>query len=211
MTGPLRQKLDLWRESTAGFKSRFHSEVNPPVLKRDDIVDAKIKRSVDRGGRLQKLRLRFYPSIDVDRDKLFAGRIDMASVEDVEEMLVKLGFRNNPTAYVEVTDEHGPDDGSYSRTFITETAGRFDVPKPVQVPSIYKRKKEQLHVVLYELEDGVEILAHEERSAWLQPARHVVKNDASARIGVRDFRDIWFDNFGEELPGKEEVKWETTN
>lgn len=147
----------------------------------------------------------------MDRDALFAGRLETSDLDEVEDMLVKLGFRNNPTAYVEVTEEHGPDDGSYSRTFLTETAGRYDIPKAVQTPTIYKRKKEQLHVTLYQLKDSVEILCHEERSAWLQPAQHIVKNDKSARIGVRDFRDVWFDNFGEELPGKEEVEWETTN
>lgn len=210
MAGALVNKFQLWRKEGTGVKSRFSDELKSPARDRDDISPLLVDRKINRGDTLQELRLKHYPSIDVDRRKLFAGFIN-ENVEGAEQLLVELGFRNNPTAYVEVTEENGPDDGSYSRQFVTETGARFDIPKILPNPSFYKRMKRQLHVVLFDVGDRTEFLVHDERSAWLQPARHVIVNDAEARVGVRDFRDLWFDQFGRELRGKGQVVWDTTH
>lgn len=210
MATPIRDKVFLWRSSRRGIKSRLTSDVDPPAIERDDIPDVVVSNKLKRGDTLQKLRLRFYPSINVDKDKLYAGEIQ-GDLSDVESKLLELGFRNNPTAYVEVTEDHGPDDGSYSLQQISETGGRLDLPRISQQPSFWKRTKLQTHVTVYELQDRSILLAHKELSAWLQPARHVWKGDASARIGVRDFRDMWFDEFDEELSGKDKVAWDTTH
>lgn len=210
MATPIRNKLFLWRSSRRGIKSRISDDVKPAPLRRDDIPDVLSANKLKRGDQLQRLRLKYYPSIDVEKEKLYAGEIQ-GDLGDAEEALLQLGFRNNPTAYVEVTEEHGPDDGSYSRQEITEDGGRTDIPRISQQPSFWKRLKTQLHITVYQLQERVIFLCHKEASAWLQPARHVWKNDATARIGVRDFRDIWFDEYNEELGGKGKVMWETTH
>lgn len=210
MASPLRNKLTLWKSSKRGLKSRFTGDVKLSANDRSDVAQPSVQAKMDRGDRLQELRLRYYPSIDVDRDKLYAGYIT-GDLQDAKDMLHEMGFRNNPTAYVEVTDEYGPDDGSYSLQYITEDATRLDFPRITQQPTLLKRVKRQIHVTVYELDDRVEFLVHEEMSAWLQPARHVVKGDSTARIGVRDFRDEWYDEFEEELPGRENVMWETAH
>lgn len=210
MTGPIREKINLWRDVNKGFKTRFSNKLNEPVIQRNDLEQELIQNKIERGDRLQKLRLRFNPSVDINLEKNFAGKVD-DDLDEIINTLVEMGFRNNPTSYVEVSEEHGPDDGSYSRQIITETAGRFNIPQLVLRPAIYRRKKRQVHVVLYETDNGIIIAAHEEQSAWLQPARHVIINDASARIGVRKFRNQWFDEFKSELPGKDEVIWEVAH
>lgn len=210
MPGAAVSKFQLWRKEGVGVKSRFSDALEPSARDRDDISPLLLDQKIERGDTLQELRLKHYPSINVDRDKLFAGYIN-ENKDAAEDLLIELGFRNNPTAYVEVTEENGPDDGSYARTFVTETGGRFDIPKLAPNPSFYKRMKRQLHVVIYDVGDRTEFLVHDERSAWLQPARHVIVNDAEAQVGVRDFRDLWFDQFGRELRGKSQVVWDTTH
>lgn len=210
MATPARTKLKLWASRRRGIKSRVFSNARESVQARDDIPNILVSKKIDRGDALQKARLRFYPSINVDYDLLFAGKVD-EGLDVAEDMLLEIGFRNNPTAYVEVTEKHGPDDGSYSLQHITETGGRLNIPRISQQPSYWKRAKRQIHVTLYQTSDGTEMLAHEEISAWLQPARHVVEGDVTARVGVRDFRDLWFDEFGEELSGRSEVLWDTTH
>lgn len=210
MGTPVRDKLRLWSSRKRGIKSRFFSDVNIPAADREDVPNVMVSTKLERGDLLQKARLRRYPSIDVDKTALFAGHID-TDLEEAENLLLEMGFRNNPTAYVEVTEENGPDDGSYSLQLVTETGGRLDIPRITAQPSFWKRAKRQIHVTLFKVGRGVEFLAHEEISAWLQPTRHVVVGDASPSIGVRDFRDAWYDEFGEELPGKNEVIWQTTH
>lgn len=209
MPGPLLEKASLWRDTELGLKSRLTSEAHKPAVDRD-IPQVQLDAKLQRGDLSQKARLRFYPSIDVDYDRLFAGKVD-AGLEEATDALRALGFRNNPTAYVEVTDQYGPDDGSYSRQFITETGRRFDRPVLLNRPTLLHRLKRQIHITVYLINGETHFLAHEEKSAWLQPARHVAVNDVSARIGVRDFRDVWFDEFGEELGGKNQVRWDTTH
>lgn len=208
--GPIREKIALWREPTKGFKSKFLNAAKEPAVKREDLQDLQVDIKMERGDRLQQLRLKRYPSIDVDRDKLIAGKIE-EPLSEAEDRLNTIGFRTNPTAYVEVTEENGPDDGSYSKQVITETGGNLDIPRVTNQPLFFRRVKEQIHVVLFQVPDGTEFLAHREKSAWLQPARHVTVPESSARRGVRDFRDAWFDEFGEELPGKGLTNWETTH
>lgn len=209
MQTPFRNKAKLWISRNRGIKSRITNEVKQSPMERDDIPDVLVANKIKRGGLLQEARLRFYPSIDVDKNKLFAGKIN-GNLEDAQEHLLSLGFRNNPTAYVEVTDEHGPDDGSFSKQFITEDGGKANIPQVSNQPAFYKRLKEQYHVTVYDVNDEVIFLVHKELSAWLQPARHVWNSDASARLGVRDFRNMWFDEFQEKLPGKSQVMWSST-
>lgn len=204
---PAVQKFKLWRESGKGFKTRLDSGLNSPVIDRDDVATATVDQSITRGDRSQELRLKHYPSINVDRDRLFAGSME-GDVDDARERLLQMGYRNNPTAYVEVTDENGPDDGSFARQYITETQASGDRERLTNFPAPFKRVKRQIHVVVFELEDEVEFLAHDETSAWLQPMLHVSVNDVKARRGVQEFRLDWFDEFGEELGGESEVKWE---
>jgi hypothetical protein len=208
--GPILQKVSLWRDAEKGLKSRISSGVGPSAADRDDISDLVVGTKIERGDRLQELRLKHYPTIDVDRDKVFAGRTD-AEFSEVEDALRRLGFRNNPTAYVEVTEENGPDDGSYSKLLVTESGGRFTVPHLSPQPGVVRRVKDQIHVVLWETQDGIEFGAHREKHAWLQPIRHLVNSDADMRVGVRDFRDVWYDEFGDELGAKDEVRWDTTH
>lgn len=203
-------KLSMWREANKGLKSRLTNKVKDPALQREEVPDVFAKESFRRGDTLQKARLRFYPSIDVEHQRVYAGTYD-GSLSELEDKLVAIGARNNPTAYVEITEENGPDDGSYSILFITETGGGPDVPRARNTPSIFRRVKDQIHLVLWKTSEGVDIGAHREQHAWLQPARHAAVNDANAGTGIRDFRDMWFDEFGEELPGKDDVKWETTH
>jgi len=209
MASPLFEKFSLWRESGKGVKSLRDTNLRESVVDRGDITTATKEIKLQRGGRAQRARLNYYPSIDVERDRLLAGYIE-GDLEDAQDALFSMGYRNNPTAYVEVTEENGPDDGSYARQRITETGGG-DRLHITNHPTFFKRKKEQIHVVLFKVEGRVEFLAHEERSAWLQPMLHVTVPDAKARVGVRDFRNDWYDEFDEELGGKEDTNWETTH
>lgn len=198
MTGPIREKINIWRESSKGLKSRLHSSVKRPVLSRDDIRTSMVEDRMERGDVVQRLRLMRYPSIDVDFDKVYAGSIE-GSLDEAEELLMRAGFRNGPLAYVEVTDRFGPDDGSYWLHIITET-GKF--PKLENRFGAFRRVKDQVHVVTWldEERDMVHFGAHREQSAMLQPARHAAINDADAERGIRDFRDKISDTFNKELP-----------
>lgn len=204
--GPLAEKFNLWMARRGAMRGRLSGEVKKPALKRDDISNIDIQQKVNRGDRSQELRLRHYPTIDVDYNELFAGQIE-GELSDAKRKLNSLGYRNNPTAYVEVTEEYGPDEGSYARQEVTETGVRFDAPIPHNYPTVFRRKKEQVHVCLIAVGDEVHFLAHKETSAWLQPARHVTINESSARIGVRELRNDWYDHFGDELGGKNNVQW----
>lgn len=198
MTRPIRHKLGLWRDTSKGVKSQLKDSVKDPALKRSDIRTSIVQQKMDRGDRAQAARLRFYPSIDVDLQKLYAGSIE-GDLEDAKGALMEAGFRNGPLAYVEVTEEFGPDDGSFWLHIITET-GKFPIVE--NRLSLFRRVKDQIHVVTWldEDRDMVHFGAHREQSAPLQPARHAIINDANARRGVRDFRNKWFDEFGRELP-----------
>ena len=210
MATPLRNKVYLWRSRDRGVKSRITKAVSRPAVKRDKVPDVLTTTKLKRGDTTQKLRLKHYPSIDVDFDLLYAGEIE-GDLDTAEDLLIEMGFRNNPTAYVEVTDQYGPDDGSYSKQYIEEDAGRIELPHITGQPALWRRLKQQIHVTVFQINSTVAFLAHKETSAWLQPARHVWNNEVSARVGVRDFRDEWYDEFERELPGKEKVIWDTTN
>lgn len=206
----LSDRVDLWLESGKGIKTRMDSGLNPSIVSRDDIGEPVAMEKIERGNKSQQARLNYYPSIDVDRDKLYAGYIE-GDIEDAREALFDMGYRNNPTAYVEVTEENGPDDGSYARQYITETGTDLDVPRATSYPGMFNRLKRQVHVCIWQVGDKVEFLAHEEKSAWLQPMLHVAIPDVQARIGVQEFRRDWYNEFGEELNGKDGVKWETSH
>lgn len=197
MTGPFRTKLRLWRESSKGIKSQITSAVKEPAFKRPDIRTSMVQAKMQRGDRVQSLRLRYYPSIDVDFEQVYAGSIQ-GDLDDAKELLMEAGFRNGPFAYVEVTDEFGPDDGSFWLHVITET-GKYPVIE--NRLGLFRRIKDQIHVVTWLDEDRgmVHFGAHREKSAALQPARHAVINDADANRGIRDLNNKLSDEFGFEL------------
>jgi len=214
----ITEKLALWIDTDKGLKSRINTK--KPVVARSDIPQVKTQRSLDRGERLQRARLRRYPSLDVNHRELFAGWLPN-TLDQALETLYEVGFRDNPTAYVEVSDELGPDDWSLSLQSVTETGGDRIVPQITSRVRHYRRMKRQIHLALYSVKESdseysmfdstadeiTVVYAHEERSAWLQPMRHVTVNNSSARVGVRDFREKWYDETGSELPGKDSVKW----
>lgn len=210
MARPLLDKLELWRDRSNGIKSRLHSELKSPVVRRNDVPQLVVTDKSSRADLGQRLRLQYYPSIDIPKDSLYAGFIE-GELDDAQEFLRDLGFRSNPTAYVEVTEEDGPDDGSYARNVVSETGRRVDVPTLGGYPGILTRTKEQNHVVMFVQDEIVEFLAHKEPSAWLQPARHLALKKGEARRGVRDFRDLVYDETGSELPGKQKVQWEVSH
>jgi len=198
MAGPIRDKINLLRDPSKGLKSRISSAVNEPAMDRDDVRTSLVKKKIDRGDRLQKARLRRYPSIDVDISRVYAGSIE-GTPDDAEDILMEMGFRNGPLAYVEVTEQFGPDDGSYWLHIITETG---KIPMLENRLGLFRRVKDQVHAVVWEDEerDLTHIGAHREQSAILQPARHVGINDSDARRGIRDLRNKFFDTFEQELP-----------
>lgn len=209
MPGALKQKFDLWRDSEKGFKTRFHPDLNESAIDREDIKTLDVEQQIERGDLAQELRLRYYPTIDVNKEDLLVGHLE-GDIDKAEKFLRELGFRNNPTAYVEVTED-GPDDGSYSRQMVTEEATGIDLPQMGGFVNPLTRIKDQIHVVIQKMGDRVDFMAHREESAWLQPVRHIAINDASAQRGVRDFRDIWYDRFEKEMPGKGRIKWDVTH
>jgi len=198
MARPLRRKLNLWREASKGVKSRFTRNAKEPAIDRDNVRTSLVQEKIDRGDIAQRLRLRHYPSIDVDFQRVYAGSIE-GDKGEAKQLLMEIGFRNGPLAYVEVTEQFGPDDGSFWLHIITET-GKF--PKIENRLGAFRRVKDQIHVVIWEDKDRglTHFGAHREQSAPLQPARHAIVNDSDARRGIRDFRDKWFDELGKELP-----------
>lgn len=181
--------------------TRYH----PPILQRADIDPQVLATKWNRGDVVQRLRYRLYPSIDIDPLASYAGHNPEPRLETVNR-LYRLGFRNNPTAYVEVAGPRGPDDGSYARQNITEHAIIPQIQGPLGLLP-FGRVKRQIHIVTYDTATGVDLFAHEERSAWLQPLRHGLLNDANYRIGVRDLRDTWADTFHTPLGDREHVQW----
>lgn len=193
-----KNRIELWRDKGLTLTDRL--ELQTAQQRTESEV---FNRKVERGDISQELRLKYYPSIAVDRvefSKMYAGSID-GDLEKAEDLLFEMGFRNNPTAYVEVTDQFGPDDGSYARQFITEDSEfpYLGVSRPLGVVAWWNRIKLQYHVAVFvdTQRDMVHILCHREPSAWLQPARHISISEGNAEIGVRDFRDFWKDEFGE--------------
>lgn len=197
---PDTNKFNLWKQKGLTLTDRVG---HPPAVERDGISEEDLEESLERGDLAQKARLRFYPSIEVEFDELYTGSVSL-DFEQLEEKLFDMGYRNNPTAYVEVTDKFGPDDGSYARQRIVEDD---DFPylgfsRPFGLVTWWNRLKLQVHATVFidENRDLIHILSHWEASAWFQPVRHLTVSEASARIGKREFRERWLDEHGEELP-----------
>jgi hypothetical protein len=194
-----KSRAELWADKGLTATDRVS---HPPAIQRDSISQSTLDRKIERGDISQKLRLRYYPSIEIKFDNMYAGSFK-GSLDELEEKLFAAGYRNNPTAYVEISDEYGPDDGSYARQRITESQefpylGRG---RPFGVVTWWNRVKEQVHVTAFVEEDSdwIHLLAHMESSAWLQPVRHVTVSEGNAEIGVREFREAWRDEHGEAL------------
>lgn len=194
-----KSKAEMWAEKGLTLSDRLG---HPPAAQREPVDSSTLDDKLERGDLAQRLRLMYYPSINIDFNKMYAGSYK-GSLEDLEEKLFSAGYRNNPTAYVEITDEFGPDDGSYARQRITESQEfpYLGVGRPFGLVTWWNRIKEQVHVTAYVEEDSnwIHLAAHMEASAWLQPVRHVTVSDASARLGIREFSEAWKDEHGEEL------------
>jgi len=186
-------RLKLWREKGLTLTDRFKTK---SAVDRD-IEPALLQEKLQRGDLAQEARLKYYPSIEVSFDALYAGTF-RGSKRELEQRMFDMGYRNNPTAYVEITDRLGPDDGSYAQQIIKEDTDfpHLNIDRPINDVPVWNRIKLQNHATIFK--EG--ILAHQETSAWLQPARHLTVSEANARIGIREFRDSWFDEFGESLP-----------
>lgn len=190
-------KLDLWLDKGFTLTDRLDTK---PAVQRDidqDILDEKLQR----GDILQEIRLRRYPSIEVELDRLYAGSF-RGTLDELEQKLFDMGYRNNPTAYVESTDELGPDDGSYAQQIIKEDSElpNLNVERPFGMIPLYSRLKLQNHIATFVDDEFIHILSHQEISAWLQPIRHLTISEGDGEIGIREFRQSWSDEFNEELP-----------
>lgn len=193
----MSERISSWLEK--GLTARARLLVDPAVQR--DIDEQVLEQKLQRGDLTQRIRLRRYPSIEVDFDTLYAGTY-RGSLDELEQKLFEIGYRNNPTAYVEVTDRLGPDDGSYARQIIKEDSEfpHLPVDRPLNMVPLYNRLKLQNHVTTFVDEDRVHILAHQETSAWIQPGRHLSVSEGDAKIGIREFRQAWDDEFGVSIP-----------
>jgi len=192
-----KSRIELWTDKGLTITDRLKTK---PAIERD-IEPALLEQKLQRGDLLQKIRLRRYPSIEVDFNELYAGTY-RGSLDELEQKLFQIGYRNNPSSYVEVTDKLGPDDSSYLRLIIKEDTEfpHLNIDRPLGMIPLYNRVKLQNHITTFVDGDVVHILAHQEASAWLQPLRHLTVSEGKAEIGIREFRQAWKDQFGEELP-----------
>lgn len=207
MANPAMEKFSLWRDSTKGLTSRFRKELKPPVTKRDDISEVDVTKLLDKASIGRKIRLKHSPTIDIDREQLYAGTIPVTK-EKLEGTLKQMGFRTNLGAYVEVLNGK-PDDGAYSKNTVTELSRRVDVPQVYGTVGLFPRVKEQLAVTVFEGDGEVDIMAHKTVSPMAQPVRSTERSDGSAREGVREFRSLVSRRVDKEVPGKEDVSWDT--
>lgn len=192
----MSRRLESWLSKGLTATARLQTE--PAVDK--DIDEDLLQTKLNRGSFQQRIRLEYYPSIEVDTSTLYAGTF-YGSKEELVGKLFQMGYRNNPTAYVEVTDRFGPDDGSFAKHKVEEDVGfpHANIDRPLGILPVWNRVKSQTHATVYVDGDKVHILAHQEVSAPLQPVRHLSVSDSNARIGIREFKEDWFDEFGERL------------
>lgn len=192
----MSRRLKSWLSK--GFTATARLQTEPAIDK--DIDEEVINRKLERGGFLQNARLRRYPSIEVNFSNLYAGTF-RGSLQELTQKMFEMGYRNQPTAYVEVTDKFGPDDGSFAKHTIEEDTDfpHLNIGRPFGNVPIWNRVKLQDHVAVFVEGDEIHLLAHREPSAWLQPARHLAV-DPNEDIGIREFRLDWQDEFDESLP-----------
>jgi len=190
-------RYGLWLKKGLTLRDRFKTK---PAVQRD-IDESLLQTKLERGSLQQKIRLKYYPSIEVDFDRLYAGTY-RGTKADLINKLFEMGYRNNPTSYVEITDNFGPDDASFAKHIVEEDIGfpHLNVERPLGILPIWNRRKIQTHVTIYVEGDEIHMLAHQEVSAPLQPVRHLTISESDAEIGIREFREDWFDQFGEKLP-----------
>lgn len=193
-------KLQLWKEKGLTLNDRLQTK---PAVRRDGIEESTLERKKERGDIAQNIRLRFYPSIRVDFGDLYAGTFE-GTLQEFEDEVFDIGYRNNPTAYVEITERFGPDDGSYARQVVTEDEEfpYLGIGRPLGHITYWNRIKLQNHITVYAEPEKkwVHILAHREASAWLQPARHLTVSEGDAKIGIEEFRQRWEREKGTPIP-----------
>ena len=189
----------MWKQKGLTLRSRL--DADPPAVQRDDIPQNILDDKLQRGDILQELRLKYYPTIDLTekKDNYYAGSFN-GSLDELEELLFEIGYRNNPTAYVEVMDGLGADDGSYARVEITESQEfpYIGIGRPFGIVTWWNRIKEQNHLTTFVEEDYVHVFVHKEASAWLQPVRHVTVSEGDD-IGTEEFELRWKDEYDIEL------------
>jgi len=195
-------KLEMWKKK--GLTLRARMDANPPAVDRGDIPEDTLEEKLERGDILQKLRLRYYPTVNLTGKKstYYVGSFE-GTLDKLEDLIYDIGYRNNPTAYVEVMGGLGTDDGSYARVEITESQEfpYLGISRPFGVVTWWNRVKEQNHLTTFVDGDYVHIFVHKEASAWLQPIRHVTVSEGDG-IGSEEFELRWNDNYDIELKNK---------
>lgn len=192
-------KLEMWKKK--GLTLRARMDANPPAVDRDDIPEDTLEEKLERGDILQKLRLRYYPTLDITKKKnnFYVGTVKK-SLDELEDLIFKIGYRNNPTAYVETIEGLGTDDGSYARNEITESQEfpYLGIGRPFGIVTWWNRVKEQNHLTTFVDGDYVHIFVHKEASAWLQPIRHVTLSEGDDQ-GSAEFKLRWNEKYDIEL------------
>jgi hypothetical protein len=151
-------------------------------------------------------RLKRVPSLDVQREQLYAGTMPVDS-ERARQLLTEMGFRSDLAAYV-YTLNGEPDDGAFVKNSITEGPRRVDVPQVYGFVSPLNRVKSQLSIRLFSDGDETDVLAHRTAYPVGQPTRSASISEEEARDGVRDFRQVINEELGKTLPGAGETGWE---
>ena len=99
----------------------------------------------------------------------YVGRIQIDE-ESFEEVLEQLGFIRNPLAYYKYTPEDRPSTGSW---VLLSGDG------PIKI-----RSGRQLHITIYESEDGIDVFAHNEFDWREHPVRHLREEIILYELGV---------------------------
>lgn len=194
-----KSKIEMWKQKGLTLRDRLNA--GPPAAKRDSISAETLDEKTQRGDIAQELRLKYYPSINLTdkKENYYAGTFK-GSLSELEDLLFDIGYRNNPTSYVEIIDGLGPDDGSYARVEITESQQfpYLGIGRPFGLVNWWNRIKEQNHLTTFVDEDNeqVHVFVHKEASAWLQPIRHVTVSEGDD-IGSDEFLLRWNDKYDE--------------
>jgi len=190
-------KIELWKKKGLTLRDRLNAD--PPATSVESISQDLLDQKLERGDILQELRLKYYPTIDLTekKDDYYVGSFS-GTLEELEDMLFSIGYRNNPTAYVEVMDGLGPDDGSYARVEVTESQEfpYLGIGRPFGIVTWWNRIKEQNHLTTFVEDDYVHVFVHKEASAWLQPIRHLTVSEGSD-IGGEEFSLRWEEKYDE--------------
>lgn len=121
----------------------------------------------------------YYAMVKVSEEE----RVGFVSAElsEVEEQLERIGFSRNIAASLKMHPNGSYEDASWA---YRKTSSGY-------VPNCLSRR--QIHTMLFEVEDGVDIYAHEEYSS-IRPVlalAHYRGIGMSKELGVSKFRELW--------------------